>query len=107
LFWIIPSHPLHGLFILLYLVFGDILGHHGFDRVVLHRKISLTTSHYMHYLHHKYFKVNYGNGVLPFDRWFGTFHDGSDQATEAFKRRARQRVKAREILRLLHRTKNT
>ncbi|TIP34844.1 MAG: sterol desaturase family protein, partial [Mesorhizobium sp.] len=21
--------------------------------------------------------VNYGDGLIPFDRWFGTFHDGS------------------------------
>jgi len=24
--------------------------------------------------------VNYGDGLIPLDRWFGTFHDGSPQA---------------------------
>ena len=32
----------------------------------------------MDYLHHKYFNVNYGgDGLVPFDRVFGTDHDGS------------------------------
>ena len=36
------------------------------------------THAYMHYLHHKYFNVNYGgDGLVPFDRVFGTYHDGS------------------------------
>ena len=32
---------------------------------------------YAHYLHHKYFEVNYADGGVPLDRWFGTFHDGT------------------------------
>ncbi len=32
----------------------------------------------MHYLHLKYFNVNYGGyGLVLFDRVFGTYHDGS------------------------------
>ena len=42
---------------------------------------------YTHYLHHKYFEVNYADGVFPLDRWFGSFHDGSPEADEAMKRR--------------------
>jgi sterol desaturase/sphingolipid hydroxylase (fatty acid hydroxylase superfamily) len=34
-----------------------------------------------HYLHHKHFECNYSGELLPiFDKWFGTFHDGSEQA---------------------------
>ncbi len=97
LFWIIPSHPLHSLYLLVYLVLGDIVGHHGFDRLVLRKKIVLNTNHYMHYLHHKYVRVNYGTGVLPFDRLFGTFHDGSDESMRALKNRFRaQALRSRE-----------
>ena len=43
-------------------------------------------SAYMHYLHHKYFNVNYGgDGLVPFDRFFGTYHDGSKDSDNRFK----------------------
>ncbi len=46
-----------------------------------------------HYLHHKYFECNYADGVVPLDKWFGTFHDGSKQAQEAMDRRFRERAR--------------
>lgn len=30
------------------------------------------TQAYAHTLHHKYFELNYSDGLMPFDRWFGT-----------------------------------
>jgi sterol desaturase/sphingolipid hydroxylase (fatty acid hydroxylase superfamily) len=41
--------------------------------------IRLTSNHaYAHDLHHKYFEVNYGgDGLIPLDKWFGHWHDGS------------------------------
>jgi sterol desaturase/sphingolipid hydroxylase (fatty acid hydroxylase superfamily) len=98
LFWIIPSHPLHGVFLLQYLAFGSSLAHLGFGRVALTKKASLNTEDYMHYLHHKYVNANFGGDLVPLDRWLGTFHDGSDEATEALKRRVRERYKARNNL---------
>ena len=35
-----------------------------------------------HYLHHKYFECNYGDLTIPFDKWFGSFHDGSKELDE-------------------------
>jgi sterol desaturase/sphingolipid hydroxylase (fatty acid hydroxylase superfamily) len=32
--------------------------------------------------------VNYGNELLPLDKWFGTFHDGSENARKTMKQRA-------------------
>ena len=40
-----------------------------------------------HYLHHKYFEVTYSDGAIPFDRWFGSFRDGSPEEYAAMKRR--------------------
>jgi sterol desaturase/sphingolipid hydroxylase (fatty acid hydroxylase superfamily) len=87
LFWIVPSHPLHVLFYLMLLALDPSQGHCGFDRLVVTGRTTLDTESYFHYLHHKYFKVNYGNPVLPFDKWFGTFHDGSQEAQKAMRRR--------------------
>jgi hypothetical protein len=37
-------------------------------------------------------KVEYADGMVPLDKWFGSFHDGSPQADEAMKAR-RQRMR--------------
>lgn len=92
LYWIIPSHPLHSLYTLLHLALAAALGHHGFDQLVLSTRRSLNAGHYWHYLHHKHVRVNYGNLLVPLDKWLGTFHDGSDEAQEALKRRIRASV---------------
>ena len=38
----------------------------------------------MSQLHHRYFKVNYGNPRAPLDHLFGTWHDGSDAYHKKF-----------------------
>jgi sterol desaturase/sphingolipid hydroxylase (fatty acid hydroxylase superfamily) len=41
----------------------------------------------MHYLHHRYHTVNFGEGLVPLDKWFGSLHDGSDEAHAAMRKR--------------------
>ncbi|MDE0782115.1 MAG: sterol desaturase family protein, partial [Planktomarina sp.] len=48
---------------------------------------------YAHYLHHKYFECNYADGILPLDKWFGTFHDGSEEAQERLRHRLKEKNK--------------
>jgi sterol desaturase/sphingolipid hydroxylase (fatty acid hydroxylase superfamily) len=92
--WIIPSHPLHAIFHLQHLAFAPAQGHSGFDRVVIKGDVALKTHDYYHYLHHKYFECNYGgDGSVPLDQWFGTFHDGSDEAEEAMNKRFLSRTR--------------
>jgi sterol desaturase/sphingolipid hydroxylase (fatty acid hydroxylase superfamily) len=68
-------------------------GHTGFDRLVVGEEATFDASYYAHYLHHKYFEVNYSYAMVPLDRWFGSFHDGTPEAHEAMKaRRARRGV---------------
>ena len=79
-FWhfIIPSNPIIALYQLHFAGFGAVPGHVGFDKVEISENKTFDTHAYMHYLHHKYFNVNYGgDGLVPFDRVFGTYHDGS------------------------------
>lgn len=77
--WIVPSHPLHMLFNQFHLLMAPVPGHAGFERVEVGGG-SLDTHGYAHYLHHKYFEVNYSDGAVPLDRWFGSFHDGTPEA---------------------------
>lgn len=90
--WIVPSNPLHASFTLVHLGMAPVPGHSGFDKLVVGDR-TLNTDSYAHYLHHKLFEVNYADGVIPLDKWFGSFHDGSPEADAALKaRRAARRA---------------
>jgi sterol desaturase/sphingolipid hydroxylase (fatty acid hydroxylase superfamily) len=76
LLWVIPSTPIHALFYVTFVGLAPVEGHCGFGKVVLGRS-SFDTDNFYHYLHHKFFRVNFGDPLLiPLDRLFGTFHDG-------------------------------
>ncbi|MEY9104547.1 sterol desaturase/sphingolipid hydroxylase (fatty acid hydroxylase superfamily) [Bradyrhizobium yuanmingense] len=89
IYFLVPSNPLHAVFGLLQIGLGPAIGHLGFDRIVKGDEKYMSTENYFHYLHHKYFEVNYGTGdrLLPMDEWFGTVHDGSPDADEAMYKR--------------------
>lgn len=74
---IIPSNPILAIYQLHYSGFGAVVGHLGFDKLELGKEAAIDSHAYTHYLHHKFFEVNYGDGLVPFDKWFGTWHDGT------------------------------
>ncbi len=94
LFFVIPAHPVHMINLASRLGVSPAQGHTGFDRVVLGEEVSFEASYYAHYLHHKYFEVNYSDGMVPLDKWFGSFHDGTPEAHEAMKERRLRRRSA-------------
>jgi sterol desaturase/sphingolipid hydroxylase (fatty acid hydroxylase superfamily) len=89
--WVVPSHPLHAMYNLVHLAMGPAPGHCGFEKIELGKDRALDTNCLAHYLHHKYFEVNYSDGAIPLDRWFGSFHDGSPEAHARMKQRLAQR----------------
>jgi len=95
---VIPSNPVLALFQLHLAGFGAINGHIGFDKLEITEEKAVNSEAYAHYLHHKYFEVNYGDGLMPFDKWFGSWHDGSKEGDammqERFKKK-KERIKAK------------
>jgi len=88
LHWFVPSHPLHIIFHMQLAAFTPSQGHCGYERILVNKNSEVETGNFMHYLHHKYFVVNYGgDGVVPFDQLFGTFHDGTEAADQMLKKR--------------------
>lgn len=90
---IVLSHPVHALFHIVHAGMAPAKGHLGFDKVVIGEDRALDSDSYLHYLHHRYFECNYGDGVFPFDKLMGTFHDGSDEAHQRMRARRRAAVK--------------
>lgn len=78
---VVPSHPLHLLFHIYFQQVSPILSHSGFEKIKAGETEAAKTGDFFHQLHHRYFECNYGTSEIPFDKWFGTFHDGSAEAT--------------------------
>jgi sterol desaturase/sphingolipid hydroxylase (fatty acid hydroxylase superfamily) len=91
LFFVIPAHPIHMINLASRLGVAPAQGHTGFDQIDLGDEKTMDVSYYAHYLHHKYFEVNYADGMIPLDKWFGSFHDGTPEAHEAMKERRARR----------------
>ena len=81
----VTCHPVHLYFALLYPRISPIGGHDGYDKPA--------GGSLIHYLHHLKINVNYGTPVVPFDRWFGTFDDGSAWREEMAAKRAQAEPK--------------
>lgn len=93
--WLMLSHPIHALFHLLHAALSPVPGHTGYEKIEVGSNLVIDTNCLAHYLHHKHFEVNYADGSIPLDRWFGTFHDGSPEADTAMQQRFKARQAAR------------
>lgn len=87
---VIPTHPIHLFFHVIYQGPGAAMSHTGYEDLLIRDKRRLALGTFYHQLHHRYYECNYGNQEMPWDRWFGTFHDGSDEGTSSTKERRRQ-----------------
>ena len=88
--WVVLSHPIHLFFHVIFQGPGAAMTHTGYESLLVRDKRALTLGTFYHQLHHRYYECNYGNQEMPWDRWFGTFHDGSVEATERTRARKKR-----------------
>lgn len=88
--FIVPLHPVHLIFGVIYNGPGAAMTHTGYEDLLIKDKRRLALGTFYHQLHHRYYECNYGNQEMPWDRWFGTFHDGSDAATQTTRARKKR-----------------
>ncbi len=88
--FIVPSHPVHVLFHFYTQSLNPPFSHSGFEGVVVGDRKRVEAGDFFHQLHHRYFECNYGTAEMPWDAVFGSFHDGSDAATETTRARKRR-----------------
>ena len=95
LWWFVPVHPVIIVLTGFYQGLNPALSHSGFDYLSLGGKRRVKTGDWFHQLHHQYFNLNYGNTPTPFDKLFGSWHDGSKKSRAAQKERIRKRRRDR------------
>lgn len=88
--WVVLSHPIHLIYTAMFHGAGAAMTHTGYEELLVKDKEKLALGTFYHQLHHRYFECNYGNQELPLDRWFGTFHDGSTEATSETRARKKK-----------------
>ncbi len=91
LWWVVPVHPIIILLTGIFQGISPAVSHCGFDQLVLKGNKSVSTGDWYHQLHHQYFNFNYGNTTTPFDKVFGSWHDGTPESSQAQKSRIRSR----------------
>ena len=74
------SHPIHIFFHLQWNAIGAGVSHTGYESLTVRGKPMIYLSPFHHQLHHRLYNCNYGNGLVPMDKLFGSDHDGTDEA---------------------------
>ena len=87
--WVVASHPIHILFHMQHQALTAATSHAGFDELLVKDEEALALGTFHHQMHHRYYECNYGNLEVPWDKAFGSFHDGTELGHEAFLERRR------------------
>lgn len=93
--WLLAAHPIHILFHMQHQALTAATSHTGFEGMLVKDKNRLALGTFHHQMHHRYFQCNYGNLEVPWDKWLGSFHDGTEASHEKFKERRRQMIGSR------------
>ncbi|MEM9550599.1 MAG: sterol desaturase family protein [Pseudomonadota bacterium] len=91
--FVVPTHPVHVVCHLLFFALYPVVTHTGFEGVWAKGRKRLHLGNFHHQIHHRYFEVNYGTLELPWDKLFGTFHDGTEDGKARMKARLKGRTR--------------
>ncbi len=86
---VLASHPIHILFHMQWQAIGAALSHTGFEAITFRGKAIVGLTSFHHQLHHKFYNCNYGNPLVPTDKWFGTNYDGTPESMLGLLQRQR------------------
>ncbi len=92
--FVVPANPLVIIYHLQFYALSAASTHSGFEGLVRNHRNVLPLGTFHHQLHHRYYECNYGGLEIPWDKWFGSFHDGTQTAHAAFLEKRRRQVRA-------------
>jgi len=87
LWWIVPVHPVIIILTGLFQGVSPAVSHSGFDYVSIGKRLRIPTGDNFHNLHHRFFRINYGNSMVPMDKVFDTWNNGSEADMKKMKAR--------------------
>ena len=90
--WIVPAHPLLIIYHLQHFTLSAATTHTGFEGIFSGGKKRLALGTFHHQMHHRFFECNYGGLEIPWDKWMGSFHDGTDESHQQFLQRRREQA---------------
>lgn len=82
--WLVPANPLLIIFHLQYFTLSAATTHAGFEGILIDGRKRLALGTFHHQMHHRFFECNYGGLEIPWDKWMGSFHDGTPQSHREF-----------------------
>ena len=85
--FVVPANPLIIIYHLHFYCLTAATTHAGYEGITFGGKVHLGLGTYHDQLHHRFFECNYGGLEVPFDKWFGYFHDGTPESHQAFQNR--------------------
>ncbi len=88
--FLVAAHPVNILFHMFHQGITAATSHTGFEGLLVRDKNRLSLGNFHHQMHHRYFECNYGNLEVPWDKAFGSFHDGTEESHARFKERRRR-----------------
>ena len=92
--FLVASHPLHVLFHFYLQGLNPVASHSGFESLFIKDKERIALGDFFHQLHHRYFDCNYGTSEMPWDKWFGSYHDGTDDSTRRIRKQMIEKHRA-------------
>jgi lathosterol oxidase len=84
---LIPSHPIHAIFIMQLQAITAITSHSGYENLLIGQNVKFRLGDFFHQLHHRFYDCNYGTFETPWDQWFDTYHDGTAEGDSWMKKR--------------------
>ncbi|MEX0282639.1 MAG: sterol desaturase family protein [Arenibacterium sp.] len=88
--FMVPAGPVHVLYHLQYYALTAATTHTGFEGILARDKNRMKLGTFHHQMHHRYFECNYGSLEIPWDKLFGSFHDGTVAANERIQARRKR-----------------
>lgn len=89
IYFLIASHPIHIIFNAMLHTIGGPASHCGYHQIRLFRGFGLQLGDFYHQLHHRFIDCNYGTLETPWDRMYGSFHDGTEEGDRQINERRR------------------
>ena len=92
--FVVPANPLLIIYHLQHFTLSAATTHTGYEGLLIRGRIRLRLGTFHHQMHHRFFECNYGGLEIPWDKWMGSFHDGSTESHQQFLQR--RKLKAQQ-----------